>query len=233
MASVQSTSKQKKARKKSKEKALSGFNGERRSDLEHKVHGVDSTSAEVDREPKENGLITGIEERDREARNTCPREVTATVSPANSDSTSKKKKKAKKVSAEPSTTAQCSLPNSSSSLDEELEWCIAQLELGMLKTGANKTQKQQNEKNIHTLRGPKTSLPKKRQLMRSLFGDYRSKMKTQPLPESFVTKEVKLEAVKPEVLETVGTYFRKSLHSGPVDEPSHVVCDFKFDFTIH
>lgn len=154
--------------------------------------------------------------------------------------TKKKKKKARQTSA---SNRDCPVvspnPNTSlepvtgiSSLDDELEWCIAQLELGMLRPGASKTQKQQNQKNIQSLRGSKTPLPKKRQLMRSLFGDYRSKMKSQPLPENFVTKEaVKVEPAKPELIETVGTYYRKS-----VVKPSTVCngsdCSFKFNFSI-
>lgn len=114
------------------------------------------------------------------------------------------------------------------SFEEELEWCIGRLELGMLRPGANKSQKKQNERSIHTLRAAKTPLPKKRLLMRSLLGDYRSKMKTQPIPEGLVTKPTKLAAVKPEVIETVGTYYRS--HEQTVHEVSSD--EFRFNFNI-
>ena len=116
-----------------------------------------------------------------------------------------------------------------SSFEEELDWCVAQLELGMLRPGASKQQKQQNERNICTLQASKTPVPKKRQLMRSLFGDYRSKMKLQPLPESLVTKETRLEAAKPEVIETVGTYYRRSTGLKSHDD---IDSGFKFNFSI-
>lgn len=159
----------------------------------------------------------------------------------------KKKKKKKKDHKEqpavshspttPTTKATPSIPATSAtstSLEEELEWCIVQLELGMLRPGASRAQKQQNQRSIQTLKGPKTPLPKKRQLMRSLFGDYRSKMRSQPLSESLMCREAKVEAAKPEVLETVGTYYRKSTTSNYQSTETHDQrqSDFKFDFTI-
>lgn len=159
---------------------------------------------------------------------------------------SKKRKKARKLPSETQPTtvtqtaskakpsdppSQVSAP-AKSSFEEELEWCIAQLELGMLRTGASKSQKQQNDRSLHTLQGTKTPLPKKRQLMRSLFGDYRSKMKTQPILESPVTKETKLEAVKPELIETVGTYYRHRAHRTRKGVDSHESTDFKFNFLV-
>ena len=148
----------------------------------------------------------------------------------------KKKKKKKSTQQAPATNLTNKTEISSSEVtsvtkstfDQELDWCIGQLELGMLRPGASKSQKQQNEKNIHSLQSSKTSIPKKRQLMRSIFGDYRSKMKSRPLPESLVAKETKLEPAKAEVIETVGTYYRRS--SGMKAELHEH--DFKFDFNI-
>lgn len=118
------------------------------------------------------------------------------------------------------------VPSNKSSFEGELEWCIAQLELGMLRTGATKSQKQQNGRSLQTLRGTKTPLPKKRQLMRNLFGDYRSKMKTQPIPENR-TKEAKVEAAKSETIETVGTYYRQRTHRVCTQEGGE---EFRFNF---
>ena len=167
-----------------------------------------------------------------------------------SSSTLKKKKKKKGAKSNPPSTKQTLPPlstsddpsktqgsESKSSFEDELEWCIGQLELDMLRTDANKSQKQQNQKNLQSLRGSKTPLPKKRQLMRSLFGDYRAKMKSQPLPDRCLMKQaVKVEPAKPEVIETVGTYYRKSLNSCSADKTSDVVamsgsnCDSEFMF---
>lgn len=139
--------------------------------------------------------------------------------------------------------------NLKSSLDEELEWCIIQLKLGMLRKVATKSQKEQNLKNTRTLQSAKVPLPKKRQLMRSLFGDYRSKMKNQStstlLDKSrVVAKDTKVEAVKPNVLESMGTYFRKKTRLKKTEDTvcKDVCIDvgtlgssegFKFNFSIH
>lgn len=153
------------------------------------------------------------------------------TSKAGINSSSKKKKPPTVTQTTVTQTTPLS-PSNKSSLEDELEWCIAQLELGMLRTGATKSQKQQNGRSLSTLRGTKTPLPKKRQLMRSLFGDYRSKMKTQPIPESVVTKEVSLEAAKPEAIQTLGTYYRQS--TPQTGKGAHVQGDedFRFNFVV-
>ena len=93
-----------------------------------------------------------------------------------------------------------------SNFEEELEWCIAQLELGILRKEASKTQKKDNERNIKILRSSKTPLPRKRQLMRSLFGDYRTKIKSHPL----VQKEPSIVPIEPRTCETSGKFFKQS-----------------------
>ena len=145
----------------------------------------------------------------------------------NKSNNKRKTEKAKEVDIV-SSSSEAPSTTTTTSFEDELEWCIGQLELGMLRPGANKSQKKQNERNIHTLRAAKTPLPKKRQLMRSLLGDYRSKMKTQPIPAGLVPKPTKLAAVKPEVIETVGTYYRT--HEQTVHEVSSD--EFKFNFNI-
>lgn len=123
-----------------------------------------------------------------------------------------------------------------SSFEAELEWCVCQLQLGMLRSGASGAQKQQNTRHIQTLQSTKAPLPKKRQLMRQLFGDYRTKMKTQPIPESFSAKpkDPKVEAVKPEEIETVGTFFRKSVrHIEERNQSDSTAFKFNFDISSH
>jgi len=128
---------------------------------------------------------------------------------------------------------------SKSSYEDELAWCIAQLELGVLRSSTSKSQKDQHLKSMKILKSSKTQLPKKRQLMRSLFGDYRVKMKRQPLSalrqeiSRVDTKKTKVEAAKPKLLETVGTYYRKKTDKNTLEsvneEPG---TDFKFNFVV-
>ncbi|KAF6098720.1 hypothetical protein HJG60_001895 [Phyllostomus discolor] len=61
-------------------------------------------------------------------------------------------------------------------LARELAWCVEQLELGLKMQRPNPKQKEQALGAIRTLRSERTPLPRKRQLMRSLFGDYRAQM---------------------------------------------------------
>lgn len=61
-------------------------------------------------------------------------------------------------------------------LARELAWCVEQLELGLKTQRPTPKQKEQAVGAIRTLRSKKTPLPRKRQLMRSLFGDYRAQM---------------------------------------------------------
>ena len=73
--------------------------------------------------------------------------------------------------------------SSNSSLDQELAWCVSQLELGLQRKGVSKEQKERSVFLIRRLQSEKTPLPKKRALMRSTFGDYRAKMRESPLPQ--------------------------------------------------
>ena len=123
--------------------------------------------------------------------------------------------------------------------EEQVEWCIGQLELGLHRRDATKAQKDSNERNIRTLRSLKVPMPRKRQLMRSLFGDYRSKMMTTPLPEgnSARAKGPCLNAVEREVAEGCGKFFKhKHSCTGLMsDVEGHSDCSepFRFDFVIN
>lgn len=98
-----------------------------------------------------------------------------------------------------------------SSFELELEWCIAQLVIGSQRTDASKAQRQENEKLIRVLRSEKTPLPRKRQLMRNLFGDYRSRMKKEPLPDRLKAPSgPSISVVERNVSETRGKFFKKS-----------------------
>ncbi|XP_007954286.1 UPF0488 protein C8orf33 homolog [Orycteropus afer afer] len=64
-------------------------------------------------------------------------------------------------------------------LARELAWCIEQLELGLRTRRPSPKQKEQATGAIRTLRSERTPLPRKRQLMHSLFGDYRTQMEAE------------------------------------------------------
>ena len=128
----------------------------------------------------------------------------------------------------------------SCTFEEQVEWCIRQLELGLHRRDATKAQKDSNDKNIRTLRSLKVPVPRKRQLMRSLFGDYRSKMVATPLPEARA-KEPCMNAVEREVAEDCGKFFKYKHshstillsggegHNGHSEEQE----PFRFDFVIN
>ncbi|XP_004837707.1 UPF0488 protein C8orf33 homolog isoform X2 [Heterocephalus glaber] len=64
-------------------------------------------------------------------------------------------------------------------LDRELAWCVEKLELGLKMQRPTPKQKQQAIGAIRTLSSQRTPLPRKRQLMRSLFGNYRAQMEAE------------------------------------------------------
>ncbi|EFB16992.1 hypothetical protein PANDA_011048, partial [Ailuropoda melanoleuca] len=68
---------------------------------------------------------------------------------------------------------------SAEQLARELVWCVEQLELGLKTQRPSPKQREQAVGAIRTLRSERTPLPRKRQLMRSLFGDYRAQMEAE------------------------------------------------------
>jgi len=58
----------------------------------------------------------------------------------------------------------------------ELNWCIEQLEMGLAFQKPDKRQAEVVQRHLRSLNSSKTPMPRKRQLMFSLFGDYRKKM---------------------------------------------------------
>lgn len=128
-----------------------------------------------------------------------------------------KKRKAKKVSDMKPLSAQAcnssvSKEEKSFTFEEQLGWCIDQLELGLLRHNVTRAQRESNEKNIRTLRSSKVPIPKKRQLMRSLFGDYRSKMLTTPFSGGSGTsaKQPHMNLVERETAQDCGKFYKHS-----------------------
>nr|XP_045014315.1 UPF0488 protein C8orf33 homolog [Jaculus jaculus] len=64
-------------------------------------------------------------------------------------------------------------------LARKLAWCVEQLELGLQMQKPTAKQKEQATGAIRILRSERTPLPAKRQLMRSMFGDYRAQMEAE------------------------------------------------------
>ncbi|XP_023579712.1 UPF0488 protein C8orf33 homolog isoform X2 [Octodon degus] len=64
-------------------------------------------------------------------------------------------------------------------LARELAWCVEKLELGLKTQRPTPKQKEEAIGAIRTLRSQKTPLPRKRQLMHSLFGNYRAQMEAE------------------------------------------------------
>ncbi|XP_018091972.1 uncharacterized protein c8orf33.L isoform X2 [Xenopus laevis] len=61
-------------------------------------------------------------------------------------------------------------------LRRELDWCVEQLEMGLQRQKSTPKQIEEASRAIKILRSEKTALVKKRQVMRTMFGDYRRKM---------------------------------------------------------
>ena len=67
------------------------------------------------------------------------------------------------------------------SLKDEMEWCINQLLIGLIQSEVHPDHIRESRKVISKLQNPKTSLVAKRHLMRTVFGDYRKRIKEFPL----------------------------------------------------
>ncbi|XP_030315634.1 UPF0488 protein C8orf33 homolog isoform X1 [Calypte anna] len=97
----------------------------------------------------------------------------------------------------------------------EVEWCVKQLELGLKTQKATPRQAEEALRAIRTLRSEKAPLVKKRQLMRTMFGDYRKKMEEERLKEEKLTeialKSARIVEVKGSVCRKSGHFIRKSL----------------------
>ncbi|XP_066235929.1 UPF0488 protein C8orf33 homolog [Saccopteryx leptura] len=109
------------------------------------------------------------------------------------DAASRKQKKKKKSRSEASVSnggekaseksapaeAALSAEAQAEQLARELAWCVEQLERGLKMQRPSPKQKDQAIGAIRILRSERTPLPRKRQLMRSLFGDYRAQMEAE------------------------------------------------------
>lgn len=146
----------------------------------------------------------------------------------------KKRKSKKKQDTEPPEALPAGAPSLSetkcSNFEEELSWCLRQLELGLLRQKDKGTcqQKQEAQGILNKLKSSKTPLPRKRQLMKLTFGDYRSKMKQEEEKEererqSFI--RISTDTVK------TGQYYKAS-QAKDIPQKEKSGAGFKFNFQI-
>jgi len=74
--------------------------------------------------------------------------------------------------------------------EDELCWCIQQIEIGMRTQKPIGDQATKSKKLLTQLRSTKTPKPKKRMLMKNNFGDYRRKMTEQLKKANIVTPKI-------------------------------------------
>lgn len=114
-------------------------------------------------------------------------------------------KKKDKISTQPKDNSKNDV-NPASTLENDIKWCIAQLEMAIVNKSVPKKQKEENIKYIKLLQSSKTPVPRKRQIMRQNFGDYKQKMREKPLLDNDIT----LKVADSELLESAGKFCRKS-----------------------
>ncbi|NXS42230.1 CH033 protein, partial [Balaeniceps rex] len=90
---------------------------------------------------------------------------------------------------------------------KEVDWCVEQLELGLKTQKSTPKQVEEALHAIKTLRNDKAPLVKKRQLMRSMFGDYRKKMEEERCKE---LKLMEIAAKSARVMEVKGNIRNKN-----------------------
>ncbi|XP_048408282.1 UPF0488 protein C8orf33 homolog [Stegostoma tigrinum] len=97
-------------------------------------------------------------------------------------------------------------------LRREVDWCIEQLELGLRTQKAKPKQAEQAIRALRTLRSEKAPLVKKRQMMRSIFGDYRKKMEEEWQRQfKLMLAATKSASIKPVGMQKRSQVFRKSV----------------------
>ena len=125
--------------------------------------------------------------------------------PLDRKSTSKVKDKSTKQPADDSKND----INPGSTLEDDVKWCIAQLEMAVVSKSVTKKQKEESIKYIKLLQSSRTPVPRKRQIMRQNFGDYKQKMRERPLPP-LPDRDIALKVADSKLLDSAGKFHRKS-----------------------
>ena len=69
------------------------------------------------------------------------------------------------------------------SFENEVEWCVSQLVIGLIRGSPNSEQIKESKRVIDKLQGSKLSYVSKRHLMSVVFGDYRKRMRDTSLQQ--------------------------------------------------
>lgn len=125
----------------------------------------------------------------------------------------------------------------SSSFETELDWCIQMLELGLLRKNVTDVQRKESNHIVKKLSSDRTPTPRKRQIMHSVFGDYRAQMKAKPLHTFPAARDPveRIESVKREKCMTTGQFFKQAASRSCLLPPAstaekETIQPFKFDF---
>eukprot|EP01133_Synstelium_polycarpum_P015615 gene15615-18555_t len=129
-----------------------------------------------------------------------------TEAPALTKAQKKKlKEKAKKLAQKQGGAAATTAPAAAKTeeIDEDtrfqnqLDWCICQLELGLMRKDVDKDQAKESQSVINKLRSNKNTMVQKAHLMHVVFGsNLDKKIKSMPIPQSYI--DAKLEKKRQE-----------------------------------
>ncbi|XP_065180989.1 UPF0488 protein C8orf33 homolog [Sycon ciliatum] len=101
-------------------------------------------------------------------------------------------------------------------VEEEILWCVHQLQLGIKRLKSSQhAQAADAIKLMNTLQSAKAPLPRKRQLMRGHFGDYRAKMRAELKSQAAAAKEAAAD-IRPadtKAQAAAGTFVRRARHT--------------------
>jgi len=127
-------------------------------------------------------------------------------------------------------TDEQSLQEQQDRLDRELTWCIEQLRFGLDNKSSTDRQIAEATKVLRILQSASTPVPKKRQVMRTMFGDYRKKMADELKQiDTKLKNDARKIVVKPvsSSEQCKSTFYKKSLSS--VTPSASNLCTFHTD----
>jgi len=141
-----------------------------------------------------------------ELSDTAVQSVTSVATPLPYTGKADSDKKLPTTSGIPIANAASITDTAISTLEDDIAWCVAQLEMAIGGKTVSKQQKEEMLKYIKLLQSSKIPVPRKRQIMRQNFGDYKRKMRERPL--SSVSTKLKIADSKH--ISSAGNFHRKS-----------------------
>lgn len=113
--------------------------------------------------------------------------------------------------------------------ENELCWCIQQIQLGLKTQKPTKDQTVKSTKLMEQLQSKKTPKPKKRMLMKTNFGNYRDKMEKEK-KQLLQVKTAKFTEVNDKVMNK-SVFFKKKMKDLPPVETDGKEQEFRFNFS--